>query len=183
MVKLRVALSVTVVTCAIVGMSLAVSGQTPRSPATPGDDPLLAEIRGLRADLAGAMSAAVRAQVLVGRLQLQEQRISAIVAQLVEVRRQLMDEQNQQATLADRLQQTQEALDTGAVSAESVKDMEAEVRALKHEVSRVNPKLQQLRDQEADLSAQVVAEQGRWMDFNTRLDDIERALPTPGAVR
>jgi hypothetical protein len=33
-----------------------------------------------------------------------------------------------------------------------------------------------LRAQEADLAAQIAAEQNRWQDFNSRLDELERSL-------
>jgi len=34
-----------------------------------------------------------------------------------------------------------------------------------------------LRGQESELAAQIAAEQGRWADFNGRLDELERSLP------
>jgi hypothetical protein len=37
---------------------------------------------------------------------------------------------------------------------------------------------QQLRAQEAEAAANLAAEQGRWNDFNMRLDELERSLPT-----
>jgi hypothetical protein len=33
-----------------------------------------------------------------------------------------------------------------------------------------------LRAQESELSAQIASEQGRWQDFNSRLDELERSL-------
>ena len=51
-----------------------VSGQGQRSPATLDD--LLSEIRGLRADINQGTLMAIQADLLMGRLQLEEQRIS-----------------------------------------------------------------------------------------------------------
>ena len=36
---------------------------------------------------------------------------------------------------------------------------------------------QRLRTEEADVQSVLSAEQGRWNDFNARLDELERALP------
>ena len=35
---------------------------------------------------------------------------------------------------------------------------------------------QAMRAQETEIAALLAAEQGRWMEFNSRLDDLERAL-------
>src|SRR4051812_30434517 len=52
-------------------------------------DALLAEVRGLRTDFQQVAKVSVRTQLLVARLQLQEQRIIFVGTQLVEVRRRL----------------------------------------------------------------------------------------------
>ena len=64
-----------------------VSGQAQRSPATLDD--LLAELRRLRTDLNASVGTNTRAQVIVGRLGVQEQRITSASRELVEVQNQL----------------------------------------------------------------------------------------------
>ena len=62
------------------------SGAAPQ--AAPGStDALLAEIKGLRADFNQRLDASIRAQLLVARLQLQEQRITTLSRQLADVQR------------------------------------------------------------------------------------------------
>lgn len=163
------------------GISAGVAGQASR-PAAPGsaDSEMLTEIRGLRADLAQAMSTNIRAQLLVGRLQLQEQRMNTLSAQLGEVRRLLADEESARADAAASVDQIQRSLEAGEVPQEQRAELEAHVRAMKQELSRVSPRLQELRSQEADISGQLVSEQGRWIEFNSRLDEIERSLPQGG---
>jgi len=39
-----------------------------------------------------------------------------------------------------------------------------------------------MRLQEADLTGAIASEQGRWQDFNARLDELDRSL-TPGTPR
>lgn len=52
-------------------------------------DDVLVELRGIRADLAETSSASVRSQLLVARLQLQEQRINGLMRQIAEVQMQI----------------------------------------------------------------------------------------------
>jgi hypothetical protein len=166
-----------VATVAFVGIAGVTSAQAPRTGPAPADDPLLREVRALRSDLNTAMSANIRAQFLVGRLQLQEQRMNTLAAQLAEVRRSLATEDAERGELADRLTHGQEMLDAGQLPPDQQRDFEGQIRALTHELSRANPRRDELQAQETEISGQLVSEQGRWIDFNNRLDAIERSLP------
>ena len=64
-----------------------VSAQFRQGPATLDD--VVTELRGIRADLAETSSAGVRAQLLLARLQLQEQRIYGLMRQIAEVQSQI----------------------------------------------------------------------------------------------
>jgi len=118
------------------------SGQIRQGPASLDD--VVAELRGIRADLAETSSSSVRSQLLLARLQLQEQRIYGLM-------RQLADVQNQ---LAGARQQAQGP-----------------------EQARMQQLIQELSNQESNLSYQLSVEQGRWSEFSDRLDTLERALP------
>jgi len=48
---------------------------------------------------------------------------------------------------------------------------------VKEEVAQIYRQLEQLRMQETDLANQLASEQGRWVEFNDRLDALERSLP------
>jgi chromosome segregation ATPase len=151
-----------------------VSSQPQRNPATLDD--LVVEIRGLRADLSRTAGASTRMQLLTARLALQEQRISALAAQHADVLTRL--------TAATRLRSdTEEQLkrfETVDVRQFPPDMPRAEVEAHRDEMTRLLSQFraaeQQLRAQEAGLSAQIAAEQGRWTDFNGRLDELERSL-------
>ena len=67
----------------------------------PGFADLLAEVRGLRADLNQAAGASMRAQLLVARLSLQEQRITTLGKELTELQAQLQTAVNRRSTLED----------------------------------------------------------------------------------
>jgi hypothetical protein len=78
-----------------VGFTALVSAQMRQGPASLDD--VLVELRGIRADLAETSSASVRAQLLMARLQLQQQRIFGLA-------RQMGDLQNQAVMLRQRAQ-------------------------------------------------------------------------------
>src|SRR4051794_31513943 len=70
----------------LLALSTVTSGQTSAiAPGNPSYDALVAEVHGLRGDIAQVTSASIRTQLLVGRLQLQEQRIAALSKQFDDV--------------------------------------------------------------------------------------------------
>src|SRR4029453_3374789 len=71
----------------IVALGAAVPGQT-QTAAPSAMDALLAEVRGLRAEVHQAAGASIRTQLLVARLSLQEQRINGVAKQLTDVQTQ-----------------------------------------------------------------------------------------------
>jgi hypothetical protein len=154
--------------------AVAASGQAQRGPATLDD--LVAEIRGLRADLKASAATTTRTQLLSARLSLQEQRISVLANQRADVTARL--------AVATRLRvdserQMQGFEETGPRN-ESVgiprAELEAAAKVTRQMLVQNREAEQLLRTQETDLSAQIAAEQNRWQDFNNRLDELERSL-------
>jgi hypothetical protein len=90
-----------------------VSGQAQRSPATLDD--LLAELRRLRTDLNASVGTNTRAQVIVGRLGVQEQRITSASRELVEVQNQLRDAMQQRQRTSNMVAAMRQRLDSNAV--------------------------------------------------------------------
>jgi chromosome segregation ATPase len=137
----------------------------------------LAEVRGLRADLQQAAKISVRAQLLVGRLQLQEHRINAVAAQVAEVRHLIGIKESGRIPVTEHLKRLDTELRSGNISAEHQRAMENEIAMLKAQLAQMQREEQQLRSQEIELSSQLTTEQGRWQDFNSRLDELEGQLP------
>ena len=165
-----------VVAVVLVGVAAAVAGQSARlapSAAAASLDDLLAEVRMLRSEINQAAGASVRTQLFVARLQLQEQRVNAVVRQLAEVRGRLTSAQQGQAIMRERLTATEEG--QSRLPPEDRSD--DQIRALKLQLEQQQSQEQELRAQEAALSSTVAAEQSRWTDFNNRLDGLERSLP------
>jgi len=151
-----------------------VSGQSQRSPATLDD--LLAEVRGLRTDLNQSSSSSLRTQLLVARLTLQEQRINALAGQLNEARRALSSKQGDPESPIIRLRRFEDAVQIPVGPPEAQAEMERMLPRLRADAAIWQREEQVLRSQENDLSVLLATEQNRWIDFNSRLDELERAL-------
>ena len=160
-------------TCLAVLIVGVVSGQGQRSPATLDD--LLSELRGLRADLNTSVGTTTRAQVIVGRLQVQEQRVASLGRELVEVQNDLRAAMQQRQRTSGMVAAMKQRLEGGAV----VLDRESYTRDIAEVDSRLLRERQReddLRYRETELLNMLVTEQGRWIELSSRLDDVERAL-------
>src|SRR5262249_55951665 len=145
----------------VVGASI-ISGQPQQRPTT--QDELLAETRALRADMNRAAENAIRAQLVTARLTMQIERLSTLSQQLNNVRQQLAQSQLTLAPFTLQLKQAQES--------------NSEILApLRNTVEQVQKRDQELRAQEAELSHLIASEENRLSDFNSQLDQIERAMP------
>ena len=149
-------------------------GQSQRSPATLDD--LLAELRGLRADLNQSSSSTLRTQLLVARLTLQEQRINALAGQLDEARRALNSKQGDPESPVIRLKRFEDAMQTPTGPPVAQVEMDRMLPRLRADAAIWQREEQALRSQENELSVLLATEQNRWIDFNSRLDELERAL-------
>lgn len=136
---------------------------------------LLVEVRGLRASMEQLASAGPRVQLAVARLQLQEQRLNTMLRRLDDVRDRLNGSETRLAEMQAQAPQFQES---GRVASDpeqrlAFERMQSEIKA---QVSRLTREVQQHRAEFTELSAAVAAEQGRWVELNQRLEDLDRTL-------
>ena len=54
--------------------------------------------------------------------------------------------------------------------------MEREAQSMKAPMTQMRQRSQELLAQESALAGQLATEQSRWIDFNSRLDEIEREI-------
>ena len=144
---------------------------------------LLEEVRGLRAALEHMSSSGARVQLALGRLQLQEARLNAAGKRLDDTRTRLTDALRQQADLRDatsRLETALREIKGGAVRSadsqvppEQIEDMRKDQQ---RQLALVNAEVQRLTAEESTYATDVANEQARWIEFNQRLEDLERAL-------
>jgi septal ring factor EnvC (AmiA/AmiB activator) len=136
---------------------------------------ILLELRGLRADLATSNQRQLAAQLLVGRLQMQEQRIAYLDAQRAAGAAKLADASREVKEMQDRLAQL-EPVCPRMGTADMRKQCDGEVAGEKSRSARLQATEQQLRLELSGLENGVATEQQRWSEFNDRLDVLERSL-------
>jgi lipopolysaccharide biosynthesis regulator YciM len=132
---------------------------------------LLVEVKGLRAAMEQMASSNARAQVLIGRLQLQEGRIAGMVRRLDTVRDELAGARRQYEQLAGSVKFLSEKSPS-----EPNAEPEGVLDGLKSQVKSSKANVERLAAEEAQITNDVAAEQARWIDINQRLDELERSL-------
>jgi hypothetical protein len=158
-------------------MSIAAAPQT-----APANDPmnaLLSEVHALRIAMEQTASIAPRVQLTLARLNIEEQRISQLAAQLDQVRRELSGAALASKKTSDNLVDVEKSLQT-ASDDKMRKDLEDAQVHYKRELGQHSFQEQQLRTRENEAMQLLSTEQARWIDLNARLDELERLL---GPVR
>jgi hypothetical protein len=174
-------MSALVVTALVTFVGFAtLAGQADR--ASPGElQALVAEIRALRLSLERTTTHASQAQLLLGRVQLQENRLATLGRQYQDARTRSLDAEMGRSEADGRLQGLTEQLRT-ATTPELRQALEEGVTQLKLEAGRQQVRAEQLRADEAAALEALTTEQHRWSDFNQRLEALERALAPPGVA-
>jgi chromosome segregation ATPase len=137
---------------------------------------LLVEVRGLRAAMERAATVGARIQLLVARVQMQEQRIAEATRRASAIRDDLSSVDMQIAQFSVMLKQFESAPDGGRLSPEDQRQVESMLEIQKQQVAAAEKRRQDLVAEDALLSQQIAADQSRWSDVNAQLDELERAL-------
>src|SRR5262245_44541996 len=151
-----------------------VSGQGQRSPATLDD--LLREIRGLRTDLNESLRSTTRSHVVMARVQAQELRISSFKGDLANTQIQLRIAAQERERTEATATGVEDGIRSGNLTTERARQLEKELADVKDRLYREQRAENELRNREAELVSTLAIERGRWADFNSRLDELERAL-------
>ena len=170
----RPLVTASLVAAAAVGGSLI--GRAQQTPSQPDVLPaLLVEVRGLREAMEQMAVAGPRVQLVLGRLQLQEQRIGNQIRRQDTVKAALVVVQREHEKLEQSVKDMQQSIETFPNS-EGRRDLEFELKHVKTELGRKTAELQRLTNEESLLGQDIAAEQARWTEFNQRLEELERAL-------
>jgi chromosome segregation ATPase len=157
---------------AVLALRTPVAGQTTNQDTLTA---LLVEVRGLRAAMEQMAVAGPRVQLAFGRLQLQEQRVSAVVRRADALHDAVVTAQKRVSELQDRVADLQRALEN-IVDPKLRSDIESELPHTKGELGRAAADLQRLQTEELDAANQVANEQARWAEINQLLESLERTL-------
>jgi chromosome segregation ATPase len=147
-----------------------------RSGGPGGDDvlpALLTEVKGLRAAMEQMASGSTQAQLLVGRLQLQEGRLTSMIRRLDTVRDNAATARTQYNQLLGSVKMLEQSDEPGDKEAS---EMPGVLSGLKSQVAAAKANVDRLAAEEMQLTGDIVTEQQRWIAINQRLDELERAL-------
>jgi chromosome segregation ATPase len=136
---------------------------------------LLVEVRGLRAAMERAATVGARIQLLVARVQMQEQRIAELSRRAVTVREELGKLDAEIAQHSGLLKRSiTESI--GRLPPEEQRAIEGMLEIQKQQIAFAEKRRQDLLGEEALLAQQIGADQSRWSDVNSQLDELERSL-------
>jgi chromosome segregation ATPase len=154
--------------------AVALSGQAQRQPASLDD--VVNELRALRGELRQTSGGSTRMQVLIARLGAQEQRIGILVGQRANITPRLIEATRQREELESQVKRLEDMNTRHLPSEVPPADLEGMLENFKNTLVHFRDAERQLRVQDDQLGAQIANEQNRWLDFNSRLDDLERSL-------
>ena len=134
-------------------------------------DDLLEELRAFRSELRDSSATSLRAQLLLARLQLQEQRVNTIWRQLSEVEEKLQTSQKEGAAPEQVLKLM--GVEPGK---EPPAHMAPVVEMFKGQLAAAEKANADLNQRQAELTQLMSNEQSRWTTLNAEIEALEKAL-------
>lgn len=170
-------------TGSIIVLALAVA--TLQAPADAAQQPaaateaLVQEVRALREAVEQVLSASIRVQLLMGRLQLQEARIQALARQNAEIDSQLAGLTSERQSIAFQRKMLQSGL-AGMTNSQEQDELKQHLAMLVDRLEHLDTRQATLQVEQANVQQLLAGEQSRWGDFNARLEELERLLAGAG---
>jgi chromosome segregation ATPase len=143
---------------------------------------LVTEVHALRVAVERSSLIAAQSQVVLGRLQLQENRLGTLGRQLQDARQRTRDALETRNEMLRQLKSLTDRADQ--ISApEERQQMQFALAETKSRLKDFDARVDALRAEESAAGAALGDEQTRWSDFNARLETLERTLATMAAPR
>jgi hypothetical protein len=164
--------AVALVAILVVAAAGGVTAQQPPAPSKAATlDDVLAELRAFRSELRDSSTTSLRAQLLLARLQLQEQRVNTVWRQLSEVEDKLQVTQKEGAAPEHilKLMGVEPGADPPAQMAPVIEMFKTQMAA----AEKVNT---DLKLRQAELMQMMTNEQSRWTTLNAEIEALEKAL-------
>jgi|SRR6516162_4759091 chromosome segregation ATPase len=152
-------------------------GQSPSS--EQGMQALVAEVRQLRKDLQASNGNALKAQILLQRLQFQEAAVARASERLNDARGRLAATQRHRAEVADTSRRFAELLENTETSSEDRQRFQGEISAKKQELEALAAVEQQQQAAEMEAEEQLRTEQTKLNELEERVDRLEKNLDNP----
>lgn len=151
-----------------------------QSPSTEqGMQALVAEVRQLRRDLQASNGNALKAQILLSRLQFQEAAVARASERLNDARGRLAATQRHRAEVADTSKRFEELLENTETSSEDRQRFQGEISVKKRELEALATVEQQQQAAEMEAEEQLRTEQAKLNELEERVDRLEKNLDNP----
>jgi len=137
---------------------------------------LVAEVRQLRKDLQTTNGYALKAQVLLYRLQVQEATVARVSQHLNDTRSRLDETQRHRRDVAASLKRNEEFADNNEASTADRKAVQSEISRLKAELENLAGEEQQRQTAEMEANEQLRIEQAKLGTLESRIDRLEKEL-------
>jgi chromosome segregation ATPase len=141
---------------------------------------LLDEVRQLRLTWERASAASARLQILLQRMQLQQNQMNRIDSELDSVRDELMRAESQQAQSSSQLSELDNRL-SQEQDPNRQKELQEQQKEMKIMLEQQTRSMQDLRTREGELLASWQREQAKLNEFQERLEALEKAAEPPPA--
>ena len=140
---------------------------------------LVAEVRALRLAVERMSGLAARSQALLGRVQLQENRLAELGRRLDDARERARAAAAHEAKLSTDLAETIRRLQGSSGGADERASIDAMLREMRANVKLAQDQAAQLHADEQAVLTALTQEQTRWSDYNARLEAIEQDFARP----
>jgi chromosome segregation ATPase len=137
---------------------------------------LVAEVRQLRKDLQTTNGYALKAQILLYRLQVQEATVARVSQYLSDLRSKLTETQRHRRDVAAALKHFEELTDDSEISPAARKEVQREISGKKSELESLAAEEQQRQTAEMEAEEQLRAEQAKLSGLEDRVDRLEKEL-------
>jgi hypothetical protein len=137
---------------------------------------LVAEVRQLRKDLQTTNGNALKAQILLYRLQVQETTVGRVAQHLNDLRSQLAETQRHRRDVATALKREEESSDNTEISPADRKQIQWEISGNKSVLESLAAEEQQRLIAEMEAEEQLRAEQAKLSGLEDRVDRLEKEL-------
>lgn len=139
-------------------------------------DPVVAEIRAMKAELIDRLDASIRTQLIVARLQIQEQRATMVGRQLEDLAEQLRQNAQARAGIEAQLK----AYGEPVVPVDPAKTKALFLAPLYDGLEQLDRTDAELKQQRDAVMTNMADEQARWSALYRQLDELERRYAPAG---
>ena len=171
----RVPFAIVFIAVLVAGGAVLWAQTSPRPAVDTSMTQLVAEIRTLREAVERSTLVTAQSQLLLGRLQLQEGRLATLGRQVTDARQRLNESLRHESDVSRELERMGAAAER-ASSQEMRDEMAVVLPRLRGELKQRQAQTAQYRADEQAASAALAEEQQRWVDFNSRLEALERTI-------